>query len=190
ALPRGDTARRVLGAAGSANERFHITVPGTRAFMHVDYRPSPAGFARIYQTENEKWTAKPDSPATRLTRMYGPAVPINDVHFIVARTASIPRGRIERVEAGVFARGDIVDLHELHLISGYRTIGQHFGRECHRPPHDKWHRKEERPRANVLTDQGKQLLVGIDARATQFVDDIRFRRVQGSHRRLSHVFYM
>ena len=24
-------------------------------FMHVDYRPSPAGFARIYQTENEKW---------------------------------------------------------------------------------------------------------------------------------------
>ena len=55
ALPRRDTARRVLGAAGSANERFHITVPGTRAFMHVDYRPSPAGFARIYQTENEKW---------------------------------------------------------------------------------------------------------------------------------------
>jgi hypothetical protein len=34
------------------------------------------------------------SPATRLTRMYGPAVPINDVHFIVARAASIPRGGI------------------------------------------------------------------------------------------------
>src|SRR6516164_224017 len=54
ALPRRDTARRVLGTAGSANERFHITVPGTRAFMQVDYRPSPAGFARIYQTENDK----------------------------------------------------------------------------------------------------------------------------------------
>src|SRR5215831_15349138 len=31
ALPRRDTARRVLGAAGSANERFHISVPGTCA---------------------------------------------------------------------------------------------------------------------------------------------------------------
>jgi hypothetical protein len=29
ALPRRDTARRVLGAAGSANERVHITVPET-----------------------------------------------------------------------------------------------------------------------------------------------------------------
>jgi hypothetical protein len=28
-LPRRDTARRVLGAAGSANERVHITVPET-----------------------------------------------------------------------------------------------------------------------------------------------------------------
>src|SRR5262249_52478982 len=55
ALPRRDTARRVFGAAGRANERVHITVPGTRAFLDVDYRPSPAGFARIYQTENEKW---------------------------------------------------------------------------------------------------------------------------------------
>jgi hypothetical protein len=31
ALPRRDTARRVLGVARSANERFHIIVPGTCA---------------------------------------------------------------------------------------------------------------------------------------------------------------
>src|SRR5262245_42817398 len=49
ALPRRDIARRVLGAAGSANERFHITVPGTCALctLIID-RPRPAslGFTR------------------------------------------------------------------------------------------------------------------------------------------------
>src|SRR5215471_9156008 len=47
ALPRRDTARRVLGAAGSANERFHITVPGTRALctLIIDRpRPTSLGF--------------------------------------------------------------------------------------------------------------------------------------------------
>src|SRR6516225_7702526 len=43
ALPRRDTARRVLGAAGSANERFHISVPGTYGLctLIID-RPRPA----------------------------------------------------------------------------------------------------------------------------------------------------
>ena len=49
ALPRRDIARRVLGAAGSANERFHIAVPGTCALctLIID-RPRPAslGFTR------------------------------------------------------------------------------------------------------------------------------------------------
>src|SRR5262245_15713618 len=49
ALSRRDLARRVLGAAGSANERFHITVPGTCALctLIID-RPRPAslGFTR------------------------------------------------------------------------------------------------------------------------------------------------
>jgi len=43
ALPRRDTARRVLGAAGSANERFHISVPGTYGFCtFIINRPRPA----------------------------------------------------------------------------------------------------------------------------------------------------
>jgi hypothetical protein len=43
ALPRRDTARRVLGAAGSANERFHISVPGGYGLctLIID-RPRPA----------------------------------------------------------------------------------------------------------------------------------------------------
>src|SRR5262249_8250369 len=47
ALPRRYTARRVLGAAGSANERFHIAVPGTRALctLIIDrFRPTSLGF--------------------------------------------------------------------------------------------------------------------------------------------------
>src|SRR6516165_4618573 len=39
-------------------------------FMHVDYRPSPAGFARIYQTENEKWGSARQKGATRREETY------------------------------------------------------------------------------------------------------------------------
>jgi len=34
ALPRRDTARRILGAAGGANKRVHLTAPGTCALCH------------------------------------------------------------------------------------------------------------------------------------------------------------
>jgi len=50
ALPRRDTARLVLGAAGSANERFHISVPETYGLctLIID-RPRPAslGFTTV-----------------------------------------------------------------------------------------------------------------------------------------------
>ena len=60
ALPRRDTARRVLGAAGSANERVHITVP--RTGLIVDYRPSrPVSLAstsrRLWSLETIKAAA-------------------------------------------------------------------------------------------------------------------------------------
>src|SRR5438445_7904969 len=37
ALPRRDTARRILGAAGGANKRVHLTAPGTCALCHWLY---------------------------------------------------------------------------------------------------------------------------------------------------------
>src|SRR4029453_14671297 len=37
ALPRRDTARRILGAAGGANKRVHLTAPGTCALRHWLY---------------------------------------------------------------------------------------------------------------------------------------------------------
>src|SRR5215510_6823711 len=42
ALPRRDTARRVLGAAGSANERVHITVALNRSAVGSLWRRSAA----------------------------------------------------------------------------------------------------------------------------------------------------
>ena len=70
ALPRRDTARRVLGAAGSANERFHISVPGTYGLctLIID-RPRPAslGFTTSREVRQPRelqifaaWGGSPD----------------------------------------------------------------------------------------------------------------------------------
>src|SRR5262249_1307012 len=40
ALQRRDTARRILGAAGGANKRVHLTAPGTIRFMPLVIRHS------------------------------------------------------------------------------------------------------------------------------------------------------
>src|SRR6266511_4580868 len=45
ALPRRDTARRVLGAAGGANKRVHLTAPRTCVLCHWLYAIPPARHA-------------------------------------------------------------------------------------------------------------------------------------------------
>src|SRR5215475_16154543 len=69
ALPRRDTARRVLGAAGGANERFHISVPGTYGFrtLIIDGpRPASLGFTTFRELRQTR-----EAFATRSTRRHG-----------------------------------------------------------------------------------------------------------------------
>src|SRR5262245_30532335 len=62
ALPRRDTARRVLRAARSANERFHISVPGTCGLCaSIIDRPRPAslGFTTFREVRQPRELHRP-----------------------------------------------------------------------------------------------------------------------------------
>jgi hypothetical protein len=100
-------------------------------------------------------------------------------------------GDPEGAKPGHSLRGDIIDLHELHLIAGQRGSWQPLRDARKRMPHGEWYGEQDGLSAKPVRNHIEKLLVSIDTRTPKFVRDWLCRgRLHSARYGLGDILYV